>query len=198
MAPSPGISHADQGRRRDPRRVRAAEDAWLARRNSLHRRLEELCGIAHTEWQARCERVQKRVTALAETVNRRRFERDLSETELAAAEPSAPPSWQESIAAALGELLAAEPPRPPAPVVVAEQQDFHPLVEDVSDDLAAEIQTGGDVFAGVRVVELLRREYPSGMLAANLLGHLGPAETGAADAQPLVGRMGIERMCESR
>jgi penicillin-binding protein 2 len=200
--------------RRDPARLRAAEAELIARRNELHRRLIELCGLTDSDWQARCERVQSRVSRLAERVNHRRLERFQSAADQAALETRSPASWLDSIAAALAELFAAEPAAPPAPVVLAEQLEFHPLVEamspDIAAEIAAEIAAHPDDYRGVRIVELAEREYPAGGLAAHVVGHLGPAGDDASpvqggganagqagDGRARVGRMGVERQFES-
>ena len=72
---------------------------------------------------------KQRIVALAEHVNQRRLERFLalagrnrpSRTEAAA-------TWLDEAGAALAEMLAPERTAPPAPVVLAEQEEFHPLL----------------------------------------------------------------------
>ena len=72
----------------------------------------------------------------------------------------------------------------------------------------SEIEDHADRYPGTKIVELARRTYPGGTLAAHVLGHLGPVEregTGRSgrDGEPtvsagrLVGRMGVERQYEA-
>ncbi|HTU23860.1 MAG TPA: penicillin-binding transpeptidase domain-containing protein, partial [Pirellulales bacterium] len=93
----------------------------------------------------------------------------------------------------------------PALVILAEQEEFHPLLEDIPPEVAAEIAAHPAEFPGVRVVELARREYPAGTLAAHVIGQLGPATaaesldavSGMRDPERLVGRTGSECSAEA-
>ena len=49
--------------------------------------------------------------------------------------------------------------------------------------------SGSEDYLGVKVIDLLRRTYPEGTLAAHVLGHLGPADSGG-QAFLLVGDSG--------
>jgi penicillin-binding protein 2 len=89
--------------------------------------------------------------------------------------------------------------------------DDHVVFEDLSLEAVAEIEAHPERYPGARIVERRRRVYPSGLLAANLLGHLGPHDAADTEDRPgdedrdappqaadaLVGRMGIERRFES-
>jgi penicillin-binding protein 2 len=191
--------------RRDAALVRAREVELLSQRAELHRRLAQLCGLADDNWRARCERVERHVGELAQRVNERRQARhELAVQEAAAqalADSAAPLEWWQSLASALGELFAPEAPAPPARLVLAEEQDYHPLVEDLSAEAADEISAHPDDYPGVRIVELGRRQYPSGSLAAHVVGHLGATDVapsqGLPTARAMIGRMGIERQFDA-
>lgn len=89
---------------------------------------------------------------------------------------------------------------------IAEQSDHHVVVEDVSPQAAAEIESDPRRYPGVKVLSRTRRWYPCGPLAAHVLGHLGPVtqaeldrDHGPPDYHPedLIGRMGVERQYEA-
>ena len=50
------------------------------------------------------------------------------------------------------------------------------MAEDVPPAVVAEIKDNADRYPGVKIVELARRTYPQGTLAAHVLGHLGLRE----------------------
>ncbi len=196
------IAPLDRRQRRDAALVARRQEEILAQRADLHRRLAQLCGLSDDDWQARCAAVQAQVAALAAGVNERRLARyeaaQRAVAEEAAGEPAA--GWGSTIAAALADLFAPEAPAPPVRVVVAEEQAQHPLVEDVTLEIAAEIAAHADDYPGVRIVELARRQYPAGTLAAQVIGHVEAAGSVGRPRSPLApppaGQMGIERRFE--
>ncbi len=198
------LAPLDRRQRRDAALVRERENEITLRRADLHRRLAQLCGLADDDWQARCAAVQSQVTALADGVNDRRLARHEAQLRRAQEEPSAgagQTAWWQTIGTALAELFAPEAPAPPARVVVAEEQERHPLVEDLPAETVAEIRAHPDDYPGVRIVELARRQYPVGTLAAHLVGHVGAAARLGSPRLPVAppppGQLGIERQFES-
>jgi len=161
---------------KDQRRnaVRLAEEVRELRqeREETHRRLAALCGIDLLQWQARARKIQNRVERIAADTRRRQVE----------AVRSIPPcdaeSWADRFSVALHEIF--EPARDALPetTTVAEELAEHVLVEDVPA-AAAEIQQHAEHYLGTRIVYLTRRMYPSGSLAAHVLGHL--------ETEPMVG-----------
>ncbi|MEN6406898.1 MAG: penicillin-binding transpeptidase domain-containing protein [Thermoguttaceae bacterium] len=170
------LSKAD---RKNPERVAAERARLLAERDETARRLARLCGISFDQWTRRTQAIQARVERIADRANRRRDpspdrdERDVS--------------W----ALRMRRLLLDDPP--PPRIVVAEELDYHVVADDVSRAVVSEIRSHADRFPGAKTVELVRRAYPGGTLAAPLLGHLGPG-----DDDKQVGRMGVERQFQSR
>lgn len=166
--------------RRDPARVAAEEARVLADRRDLARRLADLCNLSDAEWSARTAAVQAKVERIAESVNRRRQ---------AAENRDEAPSWGRRLL----DALAASANEPAQRIVVAEESQFHAIVDDVAPQVAAEIESQPQNFPGVKCVESRRRAYPFGSLAAHVIGHLGPAD----DGPDPVGRAGLERFYES-
>jgi penicillin-binding protein 2 len=158
----------------------AAEKAKvLAERDAWAQRLAKLCGLSPKEWAARTQKIQTRIERISERANRRR-ESTVPQPE------KADDSW----AARVRRLLLDDPPLPR--IIVKEELASHVVVEDVSPAVAAEIESNAARYPGVKIVELTRRKYPQGTLAAHVLGHLGPDT-----ADELVGRMGVERQYEA-
>jgi penicillin-binding protein 2 len=187
--------------RRDPRRLAAAEDAVRRELADLHRRLAALCKVSDAEWHERAARISRRVTRLAENVNRRR--RQLHDEQTAAQSDDDPIGPL----AILAGLFAPPQQLPPAEVIVAEQTAYHRIVDDLPPEAAETIEAGADAFPGARIVTCSRRTYPLGSLAANIVGHVGSragaAETAVDDASDPpadapVGLLGVEAALESR
>ena len=150
---------------RDAEKVAAAKADVLAERAELSLRLAKMCGYSAKQWAARTRKIQARVESISDAVNRRH--------EAAAAEPETPgDSW----AVRTHRLLLEDPPSPR--IVVKEELAAHVVAEDVSAAVVAEIESHSDRYPGVKIVELTRRTYPQGSLAAHVLGHLGPRERG--------------------
>ena len=199
------LSPAD---RKDPRRLAAEQDRLLAQRDDLARRLARLSGLSDDQWNARARQVQARVRRVAESVNRRRqteFDRRRGDPSGAEGRPAGQP---ESLARRVGSFVldalgGSIDESPPEWITVAEELDYHVIVEDVPLALVAEIEAHPDRYPGVKILQGRRRAYPSGRLAAHVLGHLGPVakgdlRTGDAAYHPedFLGRMGLERRYE--
>lgn len=186
--------------RRNAEKLAASRAAVLAQRADLARRLAQLCRLSPEQWAARCRAIQTRVERIAESANRR--------NQSAAAErDEADESW----AVRIRRLLLEEPPQPR--IVVAEELAHHVVVDDVRPEVAAEIASHAERYPGVKIVDVLRRTYPNGSLAAHVVGHLGPIEQEeltedrwacrASAGRPWylpddwVGRVGVERQRET-
>jgi len=203
------LRHTVRGRltgkeRRDPERVAEERARLLAERNGLARRLAAMCDISLQQWERRSRRIQARVERVAESVNRRHRETAAEATP----ERPAPTTWTARLARWLSEGLDDSRTAPALePIVVAEQLDYHVIVEDVPLKVVARIEGDPDRYPGVRLIEQTRRVYPAGPLAAHVLGHLGhvTAEEMKAEkragpsyhADDLIGRAGLERQYES-
>lgn len=188
--------------RRNPEKLREAEQAVLSERDSLRDDLCELCGVSREQWAEHASRIQTRVQRIAESVNRRRIEawskgRDAG----AAGNTSTKPNTHSETH--LGRLLSRlaegsfDDEGPPKPIEVAEQQAFHPMIDGLPEDAVQEIARRFASHSGVRVECVRRRAYPEDALACHLIGHLGIAEEDAERQVPeLVGLSGVEAMHE--
>ena len=87
---------------------------------------------------------------------------------------------------------------------VTEQLDYHVMAEDVPSAAVDRIEEHPDRYPGVKILWRTRRSYPSGTLAAHVLGHLGRVAKGELNhrgevpyhAEDLVGRAGLESQYE--
>jgi penicillin-binding protein 2 len=177
--------------RRNAEKLVSSRAAVVAERTELAQRLAKLCGLSPDQWAARTRQIQARVERIAESANRR-------SQSVAAETDDADDSW----ALRMRRLLLEEPPTPR--IVVAEELAHHVVADDVPQGVVAEIANHADRYPGVKVVDVSRRTYPNGPLAAHVIGHLAPIdEKELVAAQPAyrpddwVGRIGVERQCEA-
>ena len=182
--------------RRSRERVAAERERLLADREAMLDRLAALCGRSPQAFRNRAAEIQTQVERTAASVNeRRRRMHDARQATAAHAdgEPAADEGRLVRAGRWLFSLLAAPQDEAPyAPIEVAEQHDYHVVFEDLPLEAVAEIAAHPERFPGVRVVERRRRVYPSGTLAAHVLGHLGPGESGDGS-----GRQGVEQRFET-
>lgn len=184
--------------RNDPRCLSAEQQRLLAQRRQMVRRLCALCGLRAEQWAARASAIQSRVEQIAETVNRRyqrRWEAGLPV-----------PSRQESGPLGLGRLVhealqSSLNDDQPQQITVAEELDYHVMVDQVPLSVVAEIEGHAADYPGVKIVARTRRSYPNGPLAAHVLGYLGQAtaaQLARGDYHPedFAGRCGVEASCE--
>ena len=179
--------------RRNAEKLAAAKADVLAERDATAQRLAKLCGISPQQWTAQTRRIQDRVERLSARANRRR------QTQAAEANDT-----DDSWAVWFRRLLFEDPP--PPRIIVAEELTHHVVVDEVSAAAASEVTAHPDKYPGAKIIEVSRRIYPQGALAAHAIGHLGPitakeldASTQKSDYLPddLIGRMGVERQHEN-
>ncbi|MEX0676042.1 MAG: penicillin-binding transpeptidase domain-containing protein [Pirellulales bacterium] len=187
--------------RRNSRRLAEAEETVRGQLADLDRRLAALCNVSDAEWRKRALRIQSRVTALADDVNRRRQQHDREHSSTLTGD------GPKGVMNILAGLFAPPERLLPAEMVVAEQAAYHPIADDLPSDVAEAVEDHADAFPGVRIVEYARRTYPLGSLAANVVGHVGSrlragttavASESDDSSDAAVGRMGIERAWESK
>jgi penicillin-binding protein 2 len=200
-------SRLSPAQRKDFRQVAAEEERLLGQRRALAVQLAALCGMTPEQWDRRARQIQARVERIADNVNRRR----LAEAAQTGPEPLLPDpaqllhgasAWRqigvyamEVLRSSMGETAAAH-------LTVAEERDYHVIVEDISLPVVAEVEAHPDLYQGVKIVERSRRHYPAGALAAHVLGYLGPDDEGPQRqntlcvAADVVGKAGLEREYE--
>ncbi len=165
-----------RSQRGQPDRIEAERCRILAERAELHRRLAELCERSGNEFAKRAAEIQSRVVRIAKHVNERRRTAHAEEQARQAASRTAVAAgagWLRRLGHWLAAIaVAADNAVPFSTIAVTEETDYHVVFEDLSLDAVAEIESHPERYAGVRIVERRRRTYPSGELAAHVLGHL--------------------------
>jgi cell division protein FtsI/penicillin-binding protein 2 len=209
----------DRSERHDPRRLQAEIVALGAERAERHRSLADICGVPFDDWQARCRRIQNRIDRVAQHVNARRSARELEPFALADTPRETNPSisWFRELRRAMAQALTV-PGEPTEPIEIAEQLEYHVVVDGLSQDVASQIESyleghAAGVVLDARIVSHWQRSYPQGSLAAHAVGYLVPVDSTAERneardggivraahecnvVQPLVGTAGVEMHCE--
>ncbi len=211
--PDPGWMKAqalrklDRNARRDPRRIAQALTEVGETRQRLWSGLTRATGLSAEELSRRRQAIQLRIERRYEQVNRRR-QRDAAPTPDSDGDRQGWERWWRLVVRTL-----TTPPRreEQEPLVLAEQLDYHLLVDDLSYETAVEIEGNPEQFPGARIRGRPRRIYPSGELAAHVVGWRGPVSeeflaerrkrfpgTDPLDYQPgdRVGVSGLERYYE--
>ena len=197
-------SKLSRAERKDPQRVAAEEARVRAERVELGRRLADLSGLSTDQWNRRAARIQARVERIAENVNRRHRRTGTTQPGNSSAAP--PESLLERLGAFTLEVLRASmDDSTPQRITVAEELDYHVIVEDLPLAVVAEVEADPERYPGVKILQRRRRAYPAEDLAAHLLGHLGPVAEDELEGDPgdnpyrpedRLGRMGLEQQYE--
>jgi len=188
--------------RRDAQRLAAEAERVERERAETAQRLARLCGLSQDEWDSRVAKIQARVERIAESVNQRREEGRGQGRGLAPSEMGETTSQEPGIERWLWEMLRSTMDEtPPERITVAEELDYHVIVEDLPLEVVAEIEAHPDRYPGTKIVEHQRRFYPSQTLASHVLGHLGAAaeedlRDGRFHPEDRYGRMGLEQQYE--
>ena len=185
--------------RKQPQCLAAATEEVLRQRTELAQRICQLCGLSSPQWERRRGQIQNRVQQIAEAVRRRHTEAAEKPASLASRSSASPagPSLRNFL---LDTLKAAAEPVDSGRIVVAEERQYHVVVDDVSPAVVARVEAQPELYPGVKIVPRSQRTYPGGMLAAHTLGYVGPPDQSsiARDGAPdFVGRTGLERHYES-
>lgn len=157
--------------RGDVQRLAAAQREVLQRREQLHANLAELCGLSRAELAGRAAAVQARVERIAAAVNAARRDPRAQAAIGPARGAERPPAFWRRAADWLARVLT-PPSGLPTVVTVAEEVDYHVLVESLPLAAVAAIESHPQQFPGVRITTSVRRVYPHGSLAAHLLGQV--------------------------
>ncbi len=208
------LSQLSRSDRRNRQRVVAAEENVLDQRDAAWNRLAQLADVPNDQLQAERQRIQQRIERIVDLVERRRErsrneEHEGPETTTAADAKTEDDGWWQTVGSTLVTTLTTAPRRGANdPIVIQEELQYHPLLEDVSRDVAAEVAAHPERFPGLRVRISTRRVYPAHDVAAHLIGNrlpIGDDELKSrqerfADGDPLdyragdrIGKTGVER-----
>jgi penicillin-binding protein 2 len=210
------LARLSRHQRRDPEEVAAARQLVLEKRRRLWNLLATTTGRTRDQLDDSRNAIQRRIERMVDSVEQRRQQR------LAAADVvledtgalrrltrlNATPDDLQQIGEALVEELTTAPRRgAPEPIIIAEELDYHTVVEDVDLRTIAQIESTPSLFPGVRIRTSSERLYPAADTAGHIVGvrsEVAPDEIGESSGalgQALregdrLGRMAIERACD--
>jgi len=164
------LSGLTRAERRNRTVVAARKQEVLGRRAALWARLSEVSGLSPKALSEKRAAIQQRVDRVAARLAERQAARENEVSEEPAASDAGGPALRR-----LWKLVSAAlttPPRREAdePVIAREALDYHPVIEDVSLDVRAEIEGHPRLFPGVRVGCLSRRVYYDSAFAPHIVG----------------------------
>jgi penicillin-binding protein 2 len=187
--------------RRDLELVAQIERQIHGERESLRDALLEVTQLPAAELSAKFEKIEDRVQGVSDSVNRRH-----AGTQIEGAKDESGEEWGTlmTLAKTIRVALTTPPTRASENrIVVREEETWHPVLEDVSLNVAALITEHPGSFPGVRIVRSTRRTYPELTLAAHVTGvrtnvrnsDLGGEKSigDSSIAAPRIGRSGVER-----
>ena len=181
--------------RRDEQRVAEAKAEVLAERRAMAERVIRLTGVSTDQWNERARRIRTRVEHIRDSVNRRRkkaFE------EQRVVDRESPDTFWARTREAVVEILNPSEANRFEPIRVAEEYDYHVMIDDVSLETVAAIEGAPEDYPAVKLVAQQRRSYPNDTRFAHILGYLGAIEPEELDSDPTrhaearVGRSGLE------
>jgi penicillin-binding protein 2 len=184
--------------RRDAALVVRATDEFRNKVLAMWQELSQLTSIPLSELDRRAANTQHRVQRIAQSVNRRRWDRWEQHREQVAPPPAVSQQDRSGCSDSPGSdnglspvaiirqfcaWLADESPRPspdapPAPISVVEQDRFYAVAENISSKVLLEFTSCPERFPGVRLDQRIRRVYPQGELACSVVGYTEPREEG--------------------
>ena len=210
------LSKLTRAQRRNRALVDAEKRRVLALRDQMWKRLSEITGTQAARVAAKRAAIQSRVKRIADSVAARHADRENQANGTAknaalrtgAGDDTAPQTRLERIWAAICQALTTPPQREERePIIVREELDYHPVIDDVPLEVRAAIEAHPRWFPGVRVASSTYRIYHESGFAPHVVGTRGSvsdddlkqrtAQSGEAD--PLdyrpgdrIGRSGVE------
>lgn len=181
--------------RRDEQRLADVKAEVLAERQAMADRVIRLTGISAEQWNERARRICARVKHIRNSVNRRR---EVAFEEQRTDDREEPSTVWARIRAAIMEILRPSKAERFEPIHVAEEYDYHVMIDDVSLETVAAVEGTPADYPAVKLVVQHRRTYPHDARFAHLLGYLGAVEPqelesdAAYHPEAWVGRAGLE------
>ncbi len=176
------LSRLDRQARRDPRQIAREEERVVTMRHDLWSRLSRLTDLDRSELAARRHAIQRRVEHVYDLVERRRATSAAQGSDSAddsESSANSDPGWKRVWRIVVSAL--STPPRREAvePLVLREQLDYHPLVANISTEMAVEVEGHPELYPGTRIAVTTTRVYPQGDLAGHLIGYRTPLDNDA-------------------
>ncbi len=187
------MTRLSRSERRDKQKLAAAMQEVLDRRVAMWEALAEMTDRKPNELSELRLRVQKRVERIFKLVDERQAKQQRDNV---ADKPEATTSGDSALSGestspklsrawdVVKHELTTSPTRERRDSLrIPEQSDYHVLIENVSSEECADIETQPDRFPGVRTDVITRRVYPHGRVAPHLVGHRGEINQVELDAR---------------
>ena len=163
------LSRLDRLARRDPVLLEQAKQQVRADRETLWRRIAEETNTPIDDLKQRRRAIQNRVERIAASVQANR-ERKQSNQESPAEISADTPWWHRLWVKTFQELTTAPARDLEGPLVIREELDYHPLLESITLQTAAKIESYPDQFPGLLVERVTSRTYRESTLAPHVIG----------------------------
>lgn len=164
------LSRLNRAESKDREKVDSVQASVLKTRAEMWDRLSLLTDVESEQLTQERSRIQKRIEHMVESVEQRRAER------LAATEQTEEPAAQDAgkiktVWNTIVKELTTPPPRKRLdPIKLREETEYYRLVENVSYEVAAEIETHPERYPGLRIEATTRRVYPEHSFAPHVIG----------------------------
>ncbi|MBL4883673.1 MAG: hypothetical protein JKY95_03925 [Planctomycetaceae bacterium] len=154
----------------NPQALEQAQAEVLEQQEKLWKRLSLLSGLTVEQIAEKRQSIQKRVERIAKAVQKNQQARleTISET-------NDSDSTEKSIWFKIWELAKSELTQPPRrtnkdPIIIREELDYHRLIEQLSTEDVAEVESHRADYPGTLIVTKTSRVYPKGSFAAHVIG----------------------------
>lgn len=159
-----------QSERKNPQAIEQAQAEVRKVQEKLWKRLAILSGESVEQLAEKRLAIQKRVERIAKAVRRNQKARSAS-----VSENDEINSAGKSIGDRLWALLKSELTQPPErsksdPIIIREELDYHLLIDELSVQNIAEVESHPADFPGTRIITKTSRVYPGGSLASHVIG----------------------------
>ena len=181
------MTRLSRSERRDKEKLASAMQAVLDRRAAMWEAFAEMTDHKPTELSELRQRVQKRVERIFKIVDERQAKQQhdniVDKPESTASGDIGSPNLSHAWDVVKHELTTSPTREKRDSLRIPEQSDYHVLLENVSSQECADIETQPDRFPGVRTDVITRRIYPHGRVAPHLVGHRGEINQAELDAR---------------
>jgi len=165
-------SRLSRSERSDSNQVEATEREVLAVKGTLWENLADITETQLSQLEDNRLKIQKQVEHVSSLVNAKH------NPEVNPEHPDLPslladsniPKWK-AIWIVVADALTTPPERAQVDtIIVLEEEDYHTILEEISLETAAEIESHPELFPGVKIEVSAVREYPQGNVAPHVVG----------------------------
>ncbi|MBI5759095.1 MAG: hypothetical protein HZA46_11315 [Planctomycetales bacterium] len=171
------LSRLDPKARRKPDRVRDEVARLTAQRQQMWERLAVAAEVGPRDVRERRMEIQRRTERIHRDVSERLAARREERESVGVTVSDSEAAWWEQALDQVRVVLTTPPQRGTYPdLEIEEQLAYHPVLSNVSHDVAVEIESHPERYPGLRIEHGTRREYTHGRLAPHLVGYRQPID----------------------